>query len=77
MKKSTLTLAVLALVTLSALSLPACSRDTIDATESRAASPSASEFNKETSENSRTPEEERDSAAVKAKRQRGNAAVPK
>jgi hypothetical protein len=61
------------LAVVAALSLPACSRDTL-ATESRAASSEASEFNKETSENSRTPEEVRDSAAAadKASRQRNS-----
>ncbi len=54
-----------------ALSLAACSATSL-ATEERAASPEASEFNRETAENSRTPEEARDSAAAASRRQRAS-----
>lgn len=64
MKKSLFSLAVAAL---GAFALPACSSSNI-ATEERAASPEASEFNRETAENSRTPEEARDSAAAGRRR---------
>ena len=52
------------IVLLTILTLSACST-TNSATEERAASPEAREFNRQTSENSRTPEEARDSAAAR------------
>lgn len=70
MKKSALFFAV-PLVLAATLGLPACSRDATSAAgERRAASPEAAEFNRETSENSRTPEQARDSAAARGKRRR-------
>lgn len=72
MKKSQLPLAICAVL---ALSLPACSRDTLSGGEQRASSPEAAEFNQRVSEGSRTPEEMRDSAAAKGGRRRANRAA--
>lgn len=65
-----------ALLAASALSLPACSREAVGGSEQRASSPDAAEFNRETSEGSRTPEQARDSAAKAGKRLRGNQPAP-
>lgn len=76
MKKSALFFGA-TLVLAATLGLPACSRDATSAGgERRAASPEAAEFNRETSENSRTPEQARDSAAKASKRLRGSQLAP-
>ena len=65
MFKSFLSPALRAFVALlAALSFSACST-TNSATEERAASPEAREFNRQTTENSRNPEPARDSAAAR------------
>ena len=69
MSKALLSLSVRLLVALAALALPACNRDSV-ATESRAGSPEAREFNQQTSENSKATPEGKDSAAAPGRKPR-------
>ena len=66
MKKPAFYLLASVFAATAALSLPACTRDAVSS-ESRASSPEAAEFNQQTSENSRTEQEAKDSVAAAAK----------